>query len=59
MYKQAEKIIYSPSDLTLFMESPFASWMERLTLHHPDFAGNADDDKHYPLTNQEITKSRY
>ncbi|HGF0738828.1 TM0106 family RecB-like putative nuclease [Legionella pneumophila] len=42
MYKQAEKIIYSPSDITLFMESPFASWMERFTLHHPDFAGNAD-----------------
>lgn len=43
MYKQAEKIIYSPSDITLFMESPFASWMERFTLHHPDFAGNSDD----------------
>jgi uncharacterized protein len=29
-------LIFSPSDLMLFMASPFASWMERLTLEQPD-----------------------
>ncbi len=29
-------IIYSPSDLILFMESPFASWMDRFYLEFPD-----------------------
>ena len=29
-------LIYSPSDLMRFMESPFASWMERLRLDRPD-----------------------
>ena len=44
MYIQDEKFIYSPSDITLFMESPFASWMERYSLHYPEFAVNADGD---------------
>ena len=29
-------IVFSPSDLTGFMESPFASWMDRLYLEFPD-----------------------
>ncbi len=29
-------ITYSPQDMLLFRESPFASWMERLTLENPD-----------------------
>ena len=36
MYIQHETLMYSPSDLTLFMESPFASWMEHLAVVAPD-----------------------
>ncbi len=32
------KVIYSPSDLIRFMESPFASWMDRLHLENPALA---------------------
>lgn len=34
--------VYSPSDLTLYLESEFASWMERLRLEFPDRAPVAD-----------------
>ena len=36
MQKEQSRLIYSPSDLTKFMESPFASWMDRLYKEHPD-----------------------
>jgi len=36
MQKEQNRLIYSPSDLTRFMESPFASWMDRLYREHPD-----------------------
>lgn len=29
-------IMYTPDDIVLFRESPFAAWMERLTLENPD-----------------------
>ncbi len=32
MYLELGKFTFSPSDLTLFMESPFASWMEHYAL---------------------------
>jgi predicted RecB family nuclease len=35
MYQQHGTLMYSPSDLTLFMESPFASWMEHLAVVSP------------------------
>ena len=35
MKKSQGHIIYSPTDLIRFMESPFASWMERLRLEDP------------------------
>lgn len=35
MRKQAENIVYSPSDLVRFMESPFASWVARAVLENP------------------------
>lgn len=38
MYKQARNLTFSPSDLTLYMESPFASWMERFAIECPDKA---------------------
>lgn len=37
MYKLSQSTyVYSPSDLILFMSSPFASWMERLKTDHPE-----------------------
>lgn len=35
-YRDDSVITYSADDLVLFLESPFAAWMERLTLEHPD-----------------------
>lgn len=35
MYKEAGRIVYSPSDLTTFMNSPFASWMQRWEIEDP------------------------
>lgn len=35
MKNQQVSILYSPTDLIRFMESPFASWMERLHLEEP------------------------
>ncbi|MCW7553933.1 TM0106 family RecB-like putative nuclease [Endozoicomonas gorgoniicola] len=36
MRKCKNRIILSPSDLTRYVESPFASWMDRFALEHPD-----------------------
>lgn len=41
-------ITYSPQDILLFRESPFAAWMERLTLENPDH-GIAPDSQHPAL----------
>ena len=41
MFKRNE-IVYSPTDLTTFMVSPFASWMNRLRMEHPDLVPQAD-----------------
>lgn len=38
MRKHNGSILYSPTDLIRFMESPFASWMERLRLEDPSRA---------------------
>jgi predicted RecB family nuclease len=35
MYRSAEQIVYSPTDLCVFFESPFASWMDRYHLERP------------------------
>ncbi|MCW5588091.1 MAG: TM0106 family RecB-like putative nuclease [Legionellales bacterium] len=35
---------YSPTDLTLFMRSPFASWMNRFVLEFPEKAPERDSD---------------
>ena len=34
---QSGKFLYSPSDLITFMESPFASWMEKANILDPSF----------------------
>jgi hypothetical protein len=38
MYRSSldNTITYTPEDIVLFRESPFAAWMERLTLENPD-----------------------
>lgn len=35
-YSADNAVTYTPDDLALFRESPFALWMERLTLENPD-----------------------
>ena len=42
MYIETDRIIYSPSDLTLYMDSPFASWMEHSVLINPELLSSAD-----------------
>lgn len=36
MQKRGNQYVYSPSDLVTFLVSPFASWMDRYFLDHPD-----------------------
>ncbi|BCA96489.1 nuclease [Legionella antarctica] len=36
MYLESSQLVFSPSDITQFMDSPFASWMEHLALTHPN-----------------------
>ncbi|WJG08085.1 TM0106 family RecB-like putative nuclease [Aliiglaciecola sp. LCG003] len=47
MRKQNSSILFSPSDLVRFVQSPFASWMERLCLEQPQT--KALKDKPDPL----------
>ncbi|RUQ85119.1 TM0106 family RecB-like putative nuclease [Legionella septentrionalis] len=44
MYLKDESIVFSPSDLVLFVSSPFASWMDHLALVHPDLAPDPDEE---------------
>lgn len=37
MQKKNKKLILSPSDVVRFVQSPFASWMERLCIEQPEF----------------------
>jgi uncharacterized protein len=41
MYKK-EHMYYSPSDLTKYMESPFASWMDRFAQEYPELVPKQD-----------------
>jgi len=45
LYIDTDKIIYSPSDLTLYLESPFASWMDHFSLIHPEDLKRDDPDE--------------
>ena len=44
MYKNNETLMFSPSDLTVFLGSPFASWMERAKIEDAGFSIQADGD---------------
>lgn len=39
-----DNLIFSPSDLILFLESPFASWMEHFSLISPEALDLKDQD---------------
>lgn len=41
-YNVDQSIVYNTEDLVLFRESPFACWMERLTLENPSHGISAD-----------------
>lgn len=42
MYKHGSALVYSPTDLTTFVASPYASWMARYRLEHRDLAPAPD-----------------
>ncbi len=44
MYKKHGRLYFSPSDLTRYMESPFASWMDRFAIECPEQAPENDPD---------------
>lgn len=44
-YSVDNRIVYTPEDLVLFRESPFASWMERLTLENPNHGIKPDPEQ--------------
>ncbi len=44
MYFEDQQLVYSPSDLTVFLDSSFASWMERLSKQCPQQAPAHDDE---------------
>ena len=44
MYKKHGQFYFSPSDLTRYMESPFASWMDRFAIECPEHAPEKDSD---------------
>ena len=45
MKKIKDTLVYSPSDLIKFLESPFASWMDRFDLENPGKFKRDGDDK--------------
>jgi len=44
MYQQNGQYHYSPSDLNRYMESPFASWVDRYALENPDHTLEKDPE---------------
>ncbi|MBT4522281.1 MAG: hypothetical protein HOC23_19960, partial [Halieaceae bacterium] len=55
MYRNSadSDLIFTPEDIALFRESPFASWMERLTLENPEHGikpdAGSDDPADIPV----------
>lgn len=44
MYFDSQNLHYSPSDLTQYIDSPFASWMEHLACTHPECLPMPDEE---------------
>ena len=49
LYQVDNAVTYTSEDLVLFKESPFASWMERLTLENPDHGIPPDPGSQPPV----------
>ncbi|WP_133127776.1 TM0106 family RecB-like putative nuclease [Legionella nagasakiensis] len=45
MHLESDQIVFSPSDLTQYMDSPFASWMEHLALTNPELLPMRDAEE--------------
>jgi uncharacterized protein len=52
MFKRGTDLVFSPSDLITFFESPFASFMDRLALEHPDQVELEEPDAEAALVTQ-------
>jgi len=52
-YHVDNTVTYTPDDIVLFRESPFAIWMERLTLENPDHGILPDTHSTQPKDTQE------
>src|SRR5688572_8547137 len=50
--KRTGRLVYSPSDLIRFMESPFASWMDRYHLEYPGQLTPDEDTAEQKLVQQ-------
>jgi predicted RecB family nuclease len=44
VHVESDKLIFSPSDLTQYMDSPFASWMEHLARTNPELLPIPDEN---------------
>ncbi len=42
-------LLYSPTDIVRFLESPYASWMERFYLEHPELVSPDEDSEELKL----------
>ncbi|WP_256369461.1 hypothetical protein [Methylophaga sp. SB9B] len=42
MQFKAGMLIYSPTDLTNYLDSPFATWMDRFAKEYPEKAPDTD-----------------
>lgn len=47
MYKENDQIVYSPSDITTYMSSPFAAWMNRWKIECPDEVPQVDGEDEF------------
>jgi uncharacterized protein len=53
-------VVYSPSDLITFLESEYASWMDRLNLERPGFAvADAPDDQSRMIMDAGVTHEKH
>lgn len=50
------RLLYSPTDIVRFLESPFASWMERLHVEFPDSVTPDEDSEELKLIANEGTR---
>ncbi len=59
MQRRAGRLIFSPSDLNRFFESPFASWMDRLHLERPNaLTPDAKDEEAQLLADKGLAHER-